>query len=124
MVCISRIALDFILGVSKDLYPREFAGLCRMEDSLITEILVLPSTVWGHGFAQFSTYHAPHDDTIVGSVHSHPSASFQPSDQDLLHFSKSGTIHMIVKYPYLSVSDIAAYDNQGNILELMVIEDD
>lgn len=123
-VLIKKVALDFILGVSSELYPREFGGLIRVEDGVITESLVLPDSIWGEGFAQINPFMMPVDDTVGGSVHSHPGPSFQPSTQDLLHFSKTGETHLIAKYPYRDLNDIACYNRSGERISLEVIDDD
>jgi hypothetical protein len=33
-------------------------------------------------------------------------------------FGKTGFIHLIVKYPYKTIADIAAYDLAGGMLDL------
>lgn len=124
MVRIKRVAADFILGVSSQLYPREFLGLLRMEDDVITETLVLPQTVWGEGFAQYMTYHMPYDSTVAGTVHSHPSADARPSQQDLLLFSKTGELHIIAKHPFKDICDLVSYDRNGNRIILEAEEDE
>ena len=121
MVLVRDIAIEFMLGVSRDLYPREFAGLLRAEDDVIIEVLILPATIWGEGFASIATAHMPMDRSVVGSVHSHPSPNYSPSKQDLIHFGKTGSTHFIIKYPYESPADIACYDNSGERQELEVI---
>ncbi len=111
-------ACELILGASKSLHPREFMGLLRMEKGIITEVLVLPASVWGDGFASVSEMHVPYDKTIVGSVHSHPTQNNRPSSPDLVGFGKSGTIHMIAGYPYRGIEDIACYGMHGERMEL------
>ncbi len=123
MVAIRRVASEFILGVSRELYPREFLGLLRMEDKVITEILILPQTVWGEGFAQYMTYHMPYDSTVVGSVHSHPSSDATPSRQDIIMFSKTGELHIIARHPFADISDLICYDRDGTIRTLELVDD-
>ena len=48
----------------------------------------------------------------VGSVHSHPGPSNQPSNADLSFFGKNGYFHMIICRPY-SQATIQAYDAFG-----------
>jgi len=113
-----RPALELILGASRELYPREFNGQLRMEGDTITEVLVIPKSVWGKGFAQTRMDFIPIDETIQGSVHSHPSERNTPSKADLRYFKKKGRVHLIVAQPAQSITDIAAYDREGNTVEL------
>jgi proteasome lid subunit RPN8/RPN11 len=111
-VYIKKAALEFILGVSRKTYPREFTALLRGGEEVIEEVLLIPGTLFGEDFATIRL-----DPTIIGSVHSHPGSSFRPSDADLNFFGKAGFIHLIVKYPYRSIADVAAYDISGSRLE-------
>lgn len=122
MITIGKNALEFMLGVSRDLHPREFMGMLRMENNVITEVLVFPKSIWGEGFSSVASFSIPHDNTIVGSVHSHPSKNFRPSKVDLVEFGRSGKLHIIIKAPYLGAEDIACYDSQGNRIPFEVIE--
>jgi proteasome lid subunit RPN8/RPN11 len=122
MVAISKTALEFALGVSRELYPREFMGLLRGKDDHISEILILPATIWGEGFAQMHGMHIPADKTIIGSVHSHPSGDNMPSDTDSMEFGRSGSIHLILRHPYRSIMDVACYDSEGRRLDITVWE--
>lgn len=120
MPVISRAALEFALGVSRELYPREFMGLLRGKGEEISEILVLPASLWGDGFAQISGMHVPMDKSIIGSVHSHPSGNNRPSEQDLVEFGRSGNIHLILRHPYGSIRDVACYGTDGKRLDITV----
>jgi proteasome lid subunit RPN8/RPN11 len=51
----------------------------------------------------------------VGTAHSHPSGSSQPSLEDLNHFY--GLISIIICHPY-NEEDIHAYDSQGREVPL------
>lgn len=120
---IKRKCLDLILECAKDSYPNEFGGLLRVdtdEKHTIIEIVILPGTVSGDSHAIFKLHMLPIDFTIVGTVHSHPSISFHPSDADVLLFRKYGRIHIVAAYPF-SDSSWQAYDHNGNELEIEVI---
>ena len=41
---IARDTMHFIIEVCRSTMPREFAGLLRAEDGVITEVLMLPGT--------------------------------------------------------------------------------
>jgi proteasome lid subunit RPN8/RPN11 len=118
MYRIKKEALEFMLGVSRSLYPREFIGFLRAEGKTITEVIVLPGSIYGRGFGSVQDYMLPADKTIVGSVHSHPSQSNMPSRGDLHFFNKKGGVNVIIKYPYQTIDDLMAYDNAGNPVEV------
>jgi proteasome lid subunit RPN8/RPN11 len=117
---ISCGALEFVLGASRSVYPREFVGLLRGEGDRVDEVLFLPSSTFGEGFSSFSPFMMPFDGSVVGSVHSHPSGSKRPSGQDLVFFSGRGGVHLIVAYPSRSLSDVACYDGSGELMNLGV----
>jgi len=122
MFRIKKSVLESALTASRELHPREFSGLLRQENGVITEILLVPATTFGEGFSQTRFDMIPIDRSVAGSIHSHPAENFKPSKQDLHYFGKIGKIHLIVKYPYGSPADIAAYDREGNRIELMVVD--
>lgn len=120
---ITRKCLNLILEVSKSNYPKEFGGLLRVDNNLkdtITEIVILPGTVSGDSHAIFQLHMLPIDYSIVGTVHSHPSYSFLPSDADLHLFEKFGRVHIIVANPFNEYS-WKAYDYLGNELQLSIV---
>jgi proteasome lid subunit RPN8/RPN11 len=115
---IKRNVLEFLLGVSREAYPKEFTGLLRGSSQMIEEALIIPGSIFGENFASIRHDMTPIDSSIIGSVHSHPGNSFAPSKADLNFFNKTGFIHLILRYPYKSLGDVAAYDNMGNRMEL------
>ena len=62
----------------------------------------------------------PIDFSVVGTVHSHPSYSFNPSEADLQLFQKHGKVHIISANPF-NIFTWAAYNINGEIIELDVI---
>ena len=119
---IKRECLDFILECAKSSYPNEFGGLLRIdpdEKQSIIEIVILPGTISGDSHAIFKLHMLPIDFSIVGTVHSHPTISFQPSDADVLLFRKYGKVHIVVAYPF-NVLSWRAYNHNGNYLEIEV----
>lgn len=120
---ITRKCLNLILEVSKSNYPKEFGGLLRVDNILkdtITEIIILPGTLSGDSHAIFQLHMLPIDYSIIGTVHSHPSYSFYPSDADLHLFEKFGRVHIIVANPFNEFS-CKAYDFRGNELQLSIV---
>lgn len=119
---IRKNALEFILGVSGRIYPNEFAALLRGNSEIIEEVLLIPGATFGKGFATTRFDMKPIDYSIIGSVHSHPGKNFKPSRADIRFFGRIGFVHLIVRYPYRSIEDIAAYDRSGEKIELKVTE--
>ncbi|RLI89642.1 MAG: hypothetical protein DRO62_01160 [Candidatus Altiarchaeales archaeon] len=119
---IKRNVLEFILGVSRKTYPKEFTGLLRGGPEIIEEVLLIPGSLFGENFATIRLDMKSIDPSIIGSVHSHPGNSFTPSKADLRFFNKTGFVHLILKYPYKGIRDVAAYDNMGYRVELIVEE--
>jgi proteasome lid subunit RPN8/RPN11 len=117
---IARKTLRMILEASRDMYPREFGAVLRADEGTIDEILLVPGTISGKHHALFQLHTLPADFAVVGTVHSHPSGVFEPSDQDLALFSKFGGIHLIAGYPYTEET-WAAWTNKGVRVSLKVV---
>ncbi len=117
---IEREALEFILGVSRSSHPREFAGVMRAKEGVITEVLLLPGTLSSNESAVLRLHMLPIDPSACGSVHSHPSPSPIPSGADLRLFAKFGRVHIIAAFPYDGRS-WRAYDHRGNEITLKII---
>ncbi len=117
---ITRKTLRMILEASRDIYPREFGAILRAEQGVITELLLIPGTVSGNRHAIFQIHMIPTDFAVVGTVHSHPSGVYEPSDEDLALFNKFGGIHIITGYPF-SESAWAAWTNKGARIGLKVL---
>ena len=117
---ITRKTLRMILEASRDIYPREFGAILRAEEGVITELLLIPGTVSGNRHAIFQIHMIPTDFAVVGTVHSHPSGVYEPSDEDLALFNKFGGIHLIAGYPF-SESTWAAWTNKGQRIGLKVV---
>jgi proteasome lid subunit RPN8/RPN11 len=120
---IKRDCLELILESAKEIYPKEFGGLLRVDaesNDTIGEIILLPGTISGDSHAIFQLHMLPVDFTIVGTVHSHPSPSFHPSDEDKLLFRKYGKVHIVVAKPFDTFS-WNAYDYNGNELDMEIV---
>ena len=104
-------------------YPNEFGGFLRVDTDdkyTIKEILILPGTISGDSHAIFKLHMLPIDFSIVGTVHSHPSLSFHPSDADVLLFRKFGKVHIVAAYPFTTFS-WKSYDYNGKEIDIKVI---
>lgn len=120
---ITSSCLSLIFESARSVYPKEFAGLLRVDSDVkdtISEVVLLPGTISGEAHAIFKLHMLPIDFSIVGTIHSHPSRSARPSTADLELFRKHGKIHIIVAYPFKGNS-WAAYDHRGERVELDVI---
>jgi proteasome lid subunit RPN8/RPN11 len=122
-VKIKRVVVDSFLEVCKNTYPNEFGGLLRGKDEIVTDILLLPGTINAQHFTQIKMNMLPINSDVVGSAHSHPSYSNQPSRGDLQFFGKFGNIHLIASLPF-TINDLAAYNCQGQKIDFEIIEGD
>jgi proteasome lid subunit RPN8/RPN11 len=119
-VVITRVAAEFILHAAKSTYPEEFAGLLRKNrKGEISEVLLVPQTVFGEDFSAINLYNTGYTSGHSGSVHSHPGRSALPSDEDLRFFEATGEVHIIVGYPY-NFSSMRAYDSRGKRLLIKI----
>lgn len=121
---IKESALEFMLEASRHAYPKEFTAQLRVEDGVITEVMVIPKSTFGQGFAVTRLDMLPIDASIKGSVHSHPGESAVPSAADRVFFGKHGLVHLIIKKPFKGLSDVRAYDSFSNEIPLKVVEDE
>ena len=120
---IERKCLNLIFESAKSTYPNEFGGFLRVDNNhkyTISEIVILPGTIQGESHTIFKMHMMPVDFNIVGTVHSHPSTSFYPSDADFHLFQKQGKIHIISAYPY-NLKTFKSYNGLGNIINLEIV---
>jgi proteasome lid subunit RPN8/RPN11 len=118
---IEREALEFILGASRSRRPQEFAGVLRAKNGVITEVLWPPETISSGRSAVMKLHMLPIDPSACGTVHSHPSGSASPSQEDLMLFAKYGRVHIIVAAPFDEHS-WRAYDHRGKEIKLKIID--
>lgn len=121
-VIISQKLLKAILKHASILYPKETIFLLRGEKGKnqirISELVVPPLAIYGHGFANIPTHLLPIDFSIIGTAHSHPSGSLTPSLADLNHLW--GSILMIVAFPFKDEKCAAIYNYKGEKLTLKI----
>ncbi len=117
---ILRKTLRMVLEASRDIYPREFGAFLRAEEGVITELVMIPGTVSGRRHAIFQTWMLPANVGVVGTVHSHPSGVYLPSDEDRMLFSNFGGVHIITGHPYTEAT-WAAFTSHGEPYELKVV---
>lgn len=120
---IERKCLNLIFEAAKSTYPNEFGGFLRVDSdhkNTISELIILPGTIQGDSHTIFNLHMMPIDFNIVGTVHSHPSTSFYPSNADYQLFQKHGKIHIISAYPY-NYKTYKSYSSLGNIINLEIV---
>lgn len=117
---IARKCLRMILEASREMYPREFGAFLRAEEGVIVELVMIPGTVSGRRHAIFQTWMLPPNMGVVGTVHSHPSGVFLPSEEDRSLFSNFSGIHIITGHPFTEET-WAAWTNQGERITLKVV---
>jgi proteasome lid subunit RPN8/RPN11 len=120
-IIIDREVIDAILELSQMTSPNEFIAF--LEGKSRKKILRVYGLAYQEYFANehstLAKINFPITSSIVGSVHSHPGPSNNPSRADLHFFSKRGIIHLIIKKPYRE-QDIQAYDAYGNKIRFEV----
>ncbi|KYK21639.1 hypothetical protein AYK25_07960 [Thermoplasmatales archaeon SM1-50] len=121
---ITKRCLDLIFESSKSNFPQEFGALLRVDrvnKNTIVEVVLLPGTISGDSHAIFHLHMLPVDYSVVGTVHSHPSAIALPSKADLDLFSHFGRIHIIVGVSPFGGVTWKAYDYKGQEVLLQVV---
>jgi len=119
-VIITTAALEFMLHAARNTYPDEFAALLRKnKKGQISEVLVIPQTIYGEDFSSINFYNVAYTSGHCGSVHSHPSRDPRPSRADLAFFKASGDTHIIIAYPF-TPNALRAYDSKGKALPIKI----
>lgn len=116
--------LTLIVESSKSNYPQEFGALLRVDSDAkdtIIEVVLLPGTVSGDSHAIFKLHMLPIDYSVVGTVHSHPSAVPRPSSADLDLFGHFGRIHLIIGVNPFGTTTWKAYNHNGQELAVEIV---
>jgi len=120
-ITITKETRDGILTYCKMNHPNEgiliLRGKSNKRNVVVDGLVIPPFSHHGPTFAGFPHSFLPFDPSYVGTVHSHPIGSAQPSVTDLHNFF--GLVTMIVKSPYEN-GDIFAYDRDGNSLPITI----
>lgn len=120
---VNEDVIEEIINFALNAYPVEFVAL--LEGEVKNEILNVYGLIFlpGHASnegASIDTWMLPNGYKKIGSVHSHPGFSNEPSEADYLMFSKEGIFHMIICEPF-SYESIKAYDSYGNPVNFKII---
>lgn len=125
MISISKKLFEAILEDARRLHPKEtillLCGGKRGDDFEITDFIIPPLATYGRGFTSFPAHMLPIDFSIIGTAHSHPSGSLNPSLTDLNNFW--GRVLMIVAPPYKGGWSVAVYDKDGRVVELKITDE-
>lgn len=120
-VIITRQVADGIITWAKSHHPNEatliLQGKTTREQVSVNGLVIPPFAESGPFYAGFRFADLPYTIQHVGAAHSHPAGPNRPSPEDLNHFT--GFISIIISSPY-DDKTIAAYDRDGNSLELEV----
>ena len=118
-VRVDREVLESVIYYSKKTYPMEFLAFFdgQIKDKIlyITGLIFVPGETCETGAVVHSEL-IPMNTKYMGSVHSHPGPSANPSDADLKTFSRNGYFHMIVCLPY-SLETFRSYDRYGQPMD-------
>ena len=111
-----------LLQGCKNVSPKEFfAFLTKDSKGIVEGYLVVPLFYQAEDSVSYRTDTLPFDGSVVGTVHSHPSLHGSPSRADLNSFSKRGSVHLIIAYPY-NFDSIYAYSSEGKPMDLELVD--
>jgi proteasome lid subunit RPN8/RPN11 len=120
-VIVKRTVIEDIMEFAKANSRREFIALLEgtVDDgkAIVTGVLYQPFT--SSEYKAVVHINLPMTSSSIGSVHSHPSGGNTPSGQDLLMFTRTGIVHLIICYPFRE-QDIACWDLHGNRTQFIV----
>ena len=121
-IFLKKEVLDSILSYCHMKHPNEgiliLRGKSRKGDVFIDGLIMPPFAFGAHSSSGFPRNMLPADSSYVGTVHSHPSGSANPSFTDLNNFFE--LISLIVRFPYTD-SDIFAWNSNGESVTLQVV---
>lgn len=122
-VHLDQDVVEEIIQISRETTPREFVALLsgKIRDQVmhIDGLIFLPGETSNEG-AVMKIFMLPPMSGALGSVHSHPGYSAQPSSADLIFFAKNGFFHIIIAKPY-TLESMVAYNSLGEEVSFKVV---
>ncbi|MEK6907153.1 MAG: Mov34/MPN/PAD-1 family protein [Nanoarchaeota archaeon] len=113
-IFISKNVIYRIGELAKNSYPKEVVAF--LKGKISNKRLIINDLVYQHFKSNFHSAsienRLPLTTDVFGSVHSHPSYSNMPSNQDLEFFGKNGTLHLIICKPF-NLVNVKAYNSLG-----------
>jgi proteasome lid subunit RPN8/RPN11 len=120
MWTLKKSLLEDLCSTAENYLPDEFmcflAGDQKKE--IITEIVLLPNYSSSTA-VMINELNIPLDDTIIGTMHSHPNGSNHASGADKKMFRKY-KLNLILGYPY-TIENIAFYDEKANLIKITLL---
>lgn len=121
-IVITRQVADGIITWAKTHHPNEailiLQGTSTQQQIIVDGLVIPPFAQSGPFYSGFGIHDLPYTISHVGTAHSHPGGSNEPSLEDLNHFT--GFVSIIISYPYEDKT-LTAYDRNGDNLELKII---
>ncbi|MGI6471760.1 MAG: Mov34/MPN/PAD-1 family protein [Candidatus Methanomethylophilaceae archaeon] len=114
--------IDALNEAARSVHPEEFLCMIREDDGILSEMVLIPGTVYGDSHSFLNDWMAPVDFSLVGTMHSHPGYSNRPSPEDLSYFSNRGGVHIISCMPY-DRNSWKAYNSRGEVMNLKIFSD-
>ena len=121
MWTIKESVLINAITAANNYLPAEFVCLLGgdKKNKIITEIVFVPSQT-SEDAATINTYSIPFDDSILGSLHSHPFSSNGPSSEDKRFFAKY-SLNIILGYPF-NKEKARFFDEHGKKTQILITE--
>jgi len=118
-ILLTKQITDSIITYAKTWHPNEgiliLQGKKKKNFIKVTGLVIPPFSTHGPYYSGFPVYELPFDLSYIGTFHSHPGRSNNPSLEDLNHFF--GLVSIIICHPY-EADNIAAFDRNGNKMEI------
>lgn len=115
---IKKELLEEIANAAQKTYPYEFLCFLSGKKEIIEEIVFIPNTN-GESFVEINTHNLPIDNTIIGSIHSHPNGGNYPSKADKKFF-QNYQVNGIIDYSY-KINQIRFYNKKGEAIEVEIV---
>ncbi|MGV9171828.1 MAG: Mov34/MPN/PAD-1 family protein [Promethearchaeia archaeon] len=120
-VMIKKELFSGLLGLCRDQHPNEILGLLRVKGGVASEFILPPGASTNESSGIFSPNRMGVDQSVQGSVHSHPNGNPYPSQADLRGVFRKKEFNFIIAAPYKSQKDVKCFDQLGNELKFRIV---